>query len=87
MVFQETRMPKVLGIKERVQDQAPREDRPGHFPPELSLGPQVRRTKESEFLQHHMIKMATIHVGCVEGNYLFVCFIPVHYLILSLQSV
>ena len=75
VAFQEMWMPKVLGIKEHVQDQAPREDRLGDFLPRLLLGPRARRTKENEFLQHHMTKMATIHVGCVEGNCSFVHFI------------
>ena len=74
VVFQEMQMPKVLGIK-HVRDQAPREDRQGDSPPRPYPGPRVRHTKENEFLQHHMTKTATIHVGCVEGNCSLVLFI------------
>ena len=70
-------MPRVLGIR-HVQDQVPREDRRGDSPQRLYLGPQARRIKENEFLQHHMTKMATIHVGCVEGNLFVNLFICVH---------
>ena len=65
VVFQKIRMPKIKG---HVQDPAPREHRPGDFLLRVSLGPQVKHTKENEFLQRHMTKKATIHVGCAEGD-------------------
>lgn len=67
VVFQEMQMLRVLGIRELVQDQAQREHKQLGFL-EASLEPQVRHTKENEFLQHRMTKKATIHVGFVEGN-------------------
>lgn len=73
VVFQEMQMLRVPEIKELVRGQAPREDRLGDSLG-LSLGPQARHTKENGFLQHHMIKKGTIHVGCVEGNNLAILF-------------
>ena len=67
VVFQEMQTPRVLGIRELVQGQVQREHSQLGFL-EASLEPQVRHTKENEFLQHHMTKKATIHVGFVEGN-------------------
>lgn len=71
-VFRETLMLKVPVIREHVQGRAPREDKLEDF-----LGPyldQVRCTKENGFLQHHMIKKATTHVGYAEGNNFYVHF-------------
>ena len=77
VVSQEMAMPRVPGIRELVRGRAPREHKLGDSPRPF-LVPQVRLTKENEFLQHRMTKKAIIHVGFVEGSNLsghfnFIC--------------
>ena len=68
VAYQETWMQKVPEIKERVQEQAPREVKLGDSLLRLCLGPQARHTRENEFLLRHTTKKATIHVGYAEGK-------------------